>query len=42
MEALMSDLAAVQGRDGFYFNLQNFSLSGQLSLTYRSRRMARR
>lgn len=28
------DLARVQGRDGFYFNLQNFSLSGQLSLTY--------
>jgi len=37
MEALSErDLAAVQGRDGFYFNLQNFSLSGQLSLTYRS------
>ena len=37
MEALSErDLAAVQGRDGFYFNLQNFSLSGQLSLTYAS------
>ncbi|WP_022980405.1 hypothetical protein [Ideonella sp. B508-1] len=35
MEALSErDLAAVQGRDGFNFNLQNFSLSGQLSLTY--------
>lgn len=35
MEALSErDLAAVQGRDGFYFNLENFSLSGQLSLTY--------
>ena len=35
MEALSErDLAAVQGRDGFYFNLQNFSLTGQLSLTY--------
>jgi hypothetical protein len=37
MEALSErDLAAVQGRDGIFFNLQNFSLSGQLSLTYRS------
>lgn len=37
MEALSErDLAAVQGRDGFYFNLENFSLSGQLSLTYTS------
>lgn len=37
MEALSErDLAAVQGQDGIYFNLQNFSLSGQLSLTYRS------
>ncbi|MCA6217357.1 hypothetical protein KGA65_12475 [Ideonella sp. B7] len=30
------DLATVQGRDGLYFNLQNFSLSGQLSLSYAS------
>ena len=37
MESLSErDLAAVQGQDGIYFNLQNFSLSGQLSLTYRS------
>lgn len=37
LEALSErDLATVQGRDGLYFNLQNFSLSGQLSLTYAS------
>ena len=29
-------LSAVQGRDGLYFNLVNFSLSGPLTLTYTS------
>ncbi|HJV96330.1 MAG TPA: hypothetical protein VJ608_09855, partial [Albitalea sp.] len=29
-----SELAAVRGADGLAFNLQNFSLSGPLTLTY--------
>ena len=37
MEALDDRaLSAVQGRDGLYFNLVNFSLSGPLTLTYTS------